>query len=288
MTVPATGTGTRFEGPGVVDLPRTGPHADTLSLISLAVLAFALAIVAHEALGHGGACLLVGGTPNRLTSVSFDCDVRSGSASAITVAAGGTIVNFVCALFAMWRYSRRRDRQSSGALFLWLFATINVLQGFGYFLFSGVGRIGDWAEVMAAVHPEWLWRACLAVGGFAAYWLATARAFDALGTLVGGERRVRVATARRIAWTAYATGGTLHLLSGLLNPGGYVLLAISAAASLGGTSGLAWGVSFLRGEARRPEALPAMRIRRDTRMLIAALVTALIFVGVLGPGIRLR
>ena len=274
---------------GVVDKPRRALPSDLVTVASLAVLAYAAANVLHEGLGHGGACVLVGGTPRLLTSVSFECDVTAGASTASRiVAAAGTIVNLIAGGLAALAYARGRDGSPVTRFFLWLFATVNLLQAFGYFLFSGVGRIGDWAAVMAPIQPVWAWRIGLAVAGGALYWLATGRAFAALGRFIGGRASDRYPLGNRLALVSYFTGAALYLLSGMLNPGGLLLLAISAAAaSLGGTSGLAWGPQLMKGASPGVETDAPVRIPRDARAIVAALVVALLFVFVLGPGIRL-
>jgi len=47
--------------------------------------------------------------------------------------------------------------------------TINFLQAGGYFLFSGVGNIGDWAVVMQGFQPAWFWRVGLTTLGVGSY-----------------------------------------------------------------------------------------------------------------------
>ncbi|HEX5473933.1 MAG TPA: hypothetical protein VFX12_04645 [Vicinamibacterales bacterium] len=278
-----------FSTTGVLDKRRRAVPSDWLTVASLAILAYATANVLHEALGHGGACLMVGGTPRMLTSVSFDCDPATlSSAGGRVVAAAGTIVNLIVGGAAAIAYRRAVDRGSALRFFLWLFATINLLQGFGYFLFSGVGRIGDWAAVMAGVRPEWVWRVVLSVGGFALYWIATRRAFASLARFIGGRPSDRQPIGTRLALTSYFTGAVLYCVAGALNPAGPMLLLISAAAaSLGGTSGLWWGTNFLRGEREEGPSESPARIPQDMRIVAAAGVAALVFVFLLGPGIRM-
>jgi hypothetical protein len=262
---------------------------DWLTVASLAVLAYALANVLHEGVGHGGACVLLGGAPQLLTSANFECgtDGLAPTASRL-IAASGTLANLSGGAAAVIVYRRSGASGAALRLFLWLFATINLFTAFGYFLFSGVGRIGDWADVLAAVHPQWTWRLPLAAVGFLLYWITAQRAFAALGRFIGGRPSDRFTSAKRMTVLSYVSGGVLYCLAGALNPDGPRLLLISAAAaSLGGTSGLWWGTSFLR--ARAPEELVAtpIRIDRDARLVVAAGVAAFVFVWVLGPGIRL-
>lgn len=47
---------------------------DLLTILAIGIISFIIKNVLHEALGHGGACFLVGGTPLVLSSAHFDCD----------------------------------------------------------------------------------------------------------------------------------------------------------------------------------------------------------------------
>ncbi len=280
---------TDFGTTGVLDKPRRAVPSDLLTVASIAVLAYAASNVLHEAVGHGGACLLTGSTPQSLTSVSFTCDTGGLATADRIVGAGGTVVNLVAGGLAVWAYGRARSASPASRFFLWLFATINLLQAFGYLLFSGLGRIGDWAEVMAAVRPEWMWRVGLAAAGGALYWVTTSRAFAALDGYIGGRRSDRFPIGHRLALISYASGAGLYCVSGLFNPGGVVLLLISAAAaSLGGTSGLAWGPQLMHHLPGEAAGETPTRIARDLRLIGAAAVAALIFIFVLGPGISLN
>jgi hypothetical protein len=67
-----------------------------------------------------------------------------------------------------------------------------------------------------------------------------------------------------------------------------ILVALSAAAStFGGTSGLLWMMNWLRGDGiplgSEPEPLP---IRKSWPLIVTACVLALVFVAVVGPGVR--
>jgi hypothetical protein len=275
---------------GVLDRPRRAVPSDRLTVAAWSVLAYAAANVLHEGVGHVGACLLVGGAPRMLTSVSFDCSVDgTASAAARLVASGGTVVNLIAGGLAVFLYRSLRTDRVAARYFLWLFAAINIFQAFGYFLFSGVSGIGDWAAVMSPTHPEWAWRVGLAAFGGALYYLAVRRAFAALGRFIGGRPSDRHAVGRTLSLVPYPIGAVLYCLSGVLNPNGLQLLAISAAAaSLGGTSGLAWGHQFLRsrGDDDAPDQKP-VHIARDMRVIVTAVVVTLLFVFVLGPGVAL-
>ncbi len=50
--------------------------------------------------------------------------------------------------------------------------TVNLFTGTGYFLFSGIGSIGDWGEFIHGLGPEWFWRIGLTILGAVTYLLA--------------------------------------------------------------------------------------------------------------------
>jgi hypothetical protein len=88
--------------------------------------------------------------------------------------------------------------------------------------------------------------------------------------------------ARRLTVPAYFAGGLLYCISGLFNPVGPILIAVSAAAaSFGGASGLLWLTQFVRGEAMQP-----VRLERSYAWIAGGSIASLIFIAVLGPSIH--
>ena len=268
----------------------TTPRPDWLTVIAVAVVAHAAASVVHEGLGHGGACLLAGCRPQLLTTMQFQGDERTVSRAAIKfIAAGGTLANLAAATIAVGLLRRRRERANAGAFFLWLFATINLLQATGYLMYSGVSNIGDWAAVVRGLTPFWIWHGGLFLLGASTYWLATRWAMGQLGRRLRSSGAARVAEANRYTLSAYAVGGLLSLAAGLFEPGGALIVLIAGvAASLGGTSGLAWGPQLLHDPRVGEPAEPALRVTRDWRWIVAGAVVAAVFVFVLGHGVTLE
>lgn len=69
---------------------------EPLTLAAIGVLAAVLANLAHEGLGHGGACLLVGGKAVALSSAWFDCGEDAlGPWARRVVSANGTLINLL-------------------------------------------------------------------------------------------------------------------------------------------------------------------------------------------------
>ena len=275
---------------------RTTASQDLLTIAAVAVVIYALSSVIHEGVGHGGACIAVGGVPHLVSSMEFRCGLEGlAPAAGRIVASAGAIVQIVLglAVYKTYQVLVRRPFSSASAVWrfaLWLFAAVSLMQGTGYFFFSGVGGIGDWSDVMTGLLPTVAWRALLAIGGFALYWFTTLRLFQALSPFLGALSPERYHRAVRLGVTAYVVGAALSLGAGLLNPAGVALIAISgAAASLGGTSGLAWGPQLLRGNAA-PAGTPdePVSISRSWPVIVLAVVVAAVFITVLGPGVHFR
>src|ERR1700687_5523778 len=143
--------------------PATKP--DLFTIVAIAIVATVIADFIHEGLGHGGMCAATGGQPLVLSTVHFEC-----SADNRLVAAGGTLANLILgALF--WVAARAVKQTASWRYFFWLLMTFNLFEAGGYFLFSGIGNIGDWAAVVAGWQPVWAWRVGLAALGAVAYFL---------------------------------------------------------------------------------------------------------------------
>jgi hypothetical protein len=164
--------------------------------------------------------------------------------------------------------------------------TINSLGAAGYFLFSGVGNIGDWADVIQGMEPAWLWHVALTLVGGVSYTLLVWHSLLELRPFLG-DRDWRHGGAKDLTIIPYLTGGTLYTVAGLFNPVGMILVGISAAASsFGGSSGMAWmtqclGTKLVPKIPSEPFTLP-----RSRAWIIVAAITAAIFIGVLGRGVR--
>jgi len=262
---------------------------DPWTVGAIAVVAYALSNVVHEGLGHGGACVLVGGRPQELNAVFFECSVEGlPSAARRWLAAGGSIANVIFAALA-WLGTTRLPREwGRGRQFAWLMLAVNLLMPFGYLLFSGLGGIGDWAVVIEGMRPAVVWRLGLTVLGAVLYFVLTPPLLMAeLEPSLGAGAETRLARVRTLTLLPYVVGGTLFVVAGLLNPHGLQLVLISAAAaSFGGTSLLAWYPAIW---ARRAPGgtEPPLGVGRSVVWLALAAIVAGLFIGVLGPGVRL-
>ena len=261
---------------------------DPLTIAAIGLLVGVLADFIHEGLGHGGACLLVGGKPTLLTSMNFEWDDRGlGRSAHRVVAAGGTIANLLASGVAL-ALLRRPPSSAHVQYFLWLFAAINLYVGTGYFLFSGVSNIGDWANFIAGLSHIWVWRVLLILIGGASYFLCVRLMLAKAAPLTGGVPAVRYPRANLLMLIPYVAGAALSLIAGAFNPQAKALILISGvAASLGGASGLAWGPQLLRDPHWLASSTAPAAIPRHWGWIVVGLLFAVAFVVVIGPGLKM-
>jgi len=267
---------------GVLREVGSGVRSNLWTVIAVAIVAYAGCDMAHEVLGHGVACLLVGVRPLSLSTVAL----QTGTSSRL-VAAAGSIANVVFGMLAMWLFRRGRSF-GAGRYFLWLFGSINLLNGTGYLLFSGLLDIGDWAVVISGHHPHWVWRAFIAAAGAALYIGAVRLIAGSLISLVrnGGLDRQEVG---RLVFPAYIAGGLLLVVGSALNRIDPSLVLTSGVSSgFGAMAGLT--IVPRRVEKRTQEAQSAgvsSPLGFNPGWVTTGVLVALAFVLVLGPGVRL-
>jgi hypothetical protein len=266
------------------EVAQTRAGSDGVTVGSIGLLAYMLGNVLHEGAGHGGACLLSGAQPLVLSSVHFECSMDTR-----LVMAGGTLAKFIAgALFLFLGRIASRD-YPRWKYFCWITMTVNLFAATGYFLFYGVGGIGDWADFIRGLGPQWIWRISLAVFGAVTYFLAARLSLLELRPLIGSNPEQRYRRGVRLSAIPYFAGGILMCLAGALNPRGMILILISAAAStFGGTSGLLWDTNWLRRGKMIPFGPSAepMPIDRTWPLIVAVCVATIAFVITLGPSVR--
>ena len=235
----------------------------------------------HEVLGHGVACALTPG----VRALSLSTVALQTSAQSRFVASAGSIANLAVGAVLLAVVDRMKRFGLTG-YFLWLLATLNLLNGTGYLLFSSILNIGDWAVVIEGARPHWVWRTVMGVVGIAAY----ARSVQLSANLLGGFVRsgqLAMANVRRLVILAYLSGGLLLVAGAARNSISQSLVLTSGVSSgFGAMMGLLFIPGIVEGTAggSAPGA-PGMRF--SLRWALAGVLVAVFFIGVLGPGIRL-
>src|SRR5450631_812383 len=137
-------------------------HSKT-TIISMAIIASALATLLHEGVGHGITAWIRGDIPIELTSNHL-----SSLHPDRWVDAGGTLVNLIFGALALL-VSRHQGSRANTRYFFWILAALNLLPGAGYFLFSGIFGFGDWQEVISGLPHQAALRIAMTIFGACSY-----------------------------------------------------------------------------------------------------------------------
>jgi len=266
---------------------QDGLSLDALTLVAAAIVAYILQNILHEGVGHGGACLLVGGDPVALSTAYFDHDSQSVSDfGGRFISAAGTLVNLVVGLIFWGLLRKAQTAAPTMRFFLWLSMTVNLLTSTGYLLFSGVLGVGDWVAVADGIQPMWLWRLGISIAGVILYLLCIWIALREMNLLIGGEEPERSTRAFKLSLLPYAAGCVASTIGSVLNPLSSLLIATSAASSFGGTSALAWMTQLLKTKWFPTAPARTLHISRDWGWIATAGVLLVLHIAVLGPSVQ--
>lgn len=259
----------------------TSSPSSLMTVVAIAAMAYASCDMVHELLGHGLACAL---SPNvralSLSTVALQTDVSSRF-----VAAAGSLANIVVGVVAGVLLGRRKS-WDAWSVFLGLFAVTNLLNGTGYPIFSGLLNVGDWAVVVAGAEPVWFWRMLLTLVGILLYGLVIWGAARQIVSLVRRGLISRHEPAR-VLLPAYVAGGLMFVLGSALNPIGPSLILTSGVSSgFGAMAGLAILPSLVEKQTSQDHSV-GQTLAFSLGWCVAGVVVALVFIGLLGPGIRL-
>ncbi|HXC16427.1 MAG TPA: hypothetical protein VNV60_03195 [Holophagaceae bacterium] len=243
---------------------------DAATLAALGVLAYLLADGIHEALGHGGACLLGGRHVQLLSSAYF----HSTPGSAWTDV-GGPLANLGTALL-FGLALRRRIASPEMRLFLRLALAFNLFWASGQMIYSAVSLKDDWAFAIAGLEPQWLWRAGLgAVGVFFYEWGISALARGLAADGAAGPTRTR-----RLLIPYVAAGLAACAAALFFRPDRHGALHEAILETFGANLGL-----LLALRSRAPATAPFTAIARRRGWVLAASLALLIFAATLGRGL---
>jgi hypothetical protein len=269
-------------------------------LAVLGMLAYAASMMTHEALGHGGYCLVAGGHNAMLTAWWETCNFPGTAPLGIKAAGPG--VQLGAGLLAWLLLHRVPASAATLRWFLWLYMVFDLFDATGYVVFSGLTRSGDAAELIAGLQPVVVWRVGLAVVGSVAYYLSMRASAFELKRLAGLDDNI--GRPFRVVAIPYVSAGVFSLLMGAVTvlsqkaaPGFAVAspdlnrklgqgaaLGLAALSSFGAGAGVFGLPAMQPGMAKR--GTPPAYVKWSAAWgVIAAAITAL-FLVFIGPGLR--
>lgn len=290
---------------------------DRLTVIAIAVIAYAAANITHEIFGHCGMALVMGTPCTVVSSFYAPLDVFPARWKYNIIVIAGSTANFVVALFCLWLLRRGgsraadsgrqtaecsrktaefgNERPEKGAVkpahskvryFLWLLMAVNLFLASTYILAAPIIKFGDSYILIQDLYPQIFWRPAVALLGAIALWFSFRISRFELARLIGAKGREARAIAWQLVVTAYLTGGIVWVASALFSRLDWRYAQLQAA---GGSFGLTiWFLLLpfflppIEMTGREPLSIP-----RSARWIIAGALTAVFFIGVWGRGIDL-
>lgn len=265
------------------------PSRDHLpTLIAIAILVFAPAILLHE-LAHAGIAQLVGGDPTLVSSTDMRAELSAvGRWGILAIGASGSAANWLLAGVGL--LGLRYGRTSAARWSAWLVTAVNGFLPAWYLAASPLIGFGDWMTVIRRFEPQAALRVGATLLGLGLTWvwwrLATSTLTElAVDSASSASAQTPSLEARtRLAWM---TGGGLAVLAATLSPLG---LGWALPIAAGSTLGTTWPMMPAAREA-------ASRIARSGRspapvaasrgVVIAGALAGVLFVVFVGRGIPL-
>ena len=242
------------------------------TIVSMAVIAIAMSSALHEGVGHGVTAWLRGDIPTELTSNHLSDIVPDR-----WVDAGGTLVNLAVGAVAM-ATSVAVGSRANLRYFLWILGCFNLMDGAGYFLFSGVFGFGDWQEVIAGLPHYVALRIVMTIFGAVLYFLVV-RLIASLVKPFCPDR----STYNTVGRLPYYAACAFYCFASAFDPLGIKLLLVSTIpAAFGGNSGLMWADSLLP----KQTSGPTLVVERRPGWWIAAGIVGIAYVLILGRGVE--
>ncbi|HME38584.1 MAG TPA: hypothetical protein VKG63_06455 [Steroidobacteraceae bacterium] len=248
---------------------------DRITVAAISLMAMCLVTFDHEALGHGGACLLLGGHIRILTSAIFRCDLRS-----IWIDPAGPFANLLIGALLLLLVEVVPRRAAGMRLFLILAASFSLFWEAGYLIDAMRGRHGDWyfaAQDFLGEPTAW-WRMSGVLAGIGLYVFTSRWASGALSSLWP-----HAAVARNVARTAWTVATLGAVLAALAYSGDGLADVRDAALEIGAGS---WPLLLIPSSQGAVDAAPpAVFVQRNWIAIAAATAVYAIFVATLGRGL---
>ncbi len=264
---------------------RPNLQIDVFTVIAISIVAWALAIIMHEVVGHAGVAALLG-IPVRAVS-STNVDIASYQVKTIgesrLIHIGGTFINLLSGSISLLLLRFRKKFANSVRFFLWLFTTMSFIIVLMNLISATAFGVGDWMEVIKDLNPRNVYKALIVGMGILlalpGYWLPL-RVW--LPDLKGNRLTLLKVTAIPVL-----TVIIIQMFSALQNPSAHSSNSPVIFASLFLSIHLIlWAVLVnVIPVPRSKENIESIRINRSLVWLVTGIIVLLFFVFILGPGL---
>lgn len=262
-----------------------------MTVAAISAVAWSVTVILHEVVGHGGACLLIGGRLRAVSTTDLFC-VRPADVGPLEnqwVHLAGPLANFVVGVVGWLGLCRCPKLPRSWRLFLWFTLMLNGLNLGSYMLIGPLVGLGDWATVVRGLPMSPLPELATVMLGLAIVVGVLRLGVTGWQPLLRGDGAERFEQMRLFSWTPVAVAMLMNLGAAVLSP---LLLRWVLPVALGG-SGLflwwlmlmpwissEWVTASVTGMRGKPRGVPL-----SWPWLLCGLACLVIYIGVFGPGI---
>jgi len=263
-----------------------GVEIDTPTLIAVSALAWAVANVFHEIVGHAGAAVVLG-IPVRAVSTTtayVDWTAIDSATQDRIINAAATPVNVLTGTLALAALRWLHMKSVPMRYFLWLFAVVSFTMATWNMVTVPLLGAGDWGEVAEGLEHAGLWTAVVVATGVVVAVVGYRLALQ----LFLPDLRDRPELRHKITLVPVATMIVVQTLSVLPSPfatapadANHLLASVFAYAHL-----IVWAVLVNRGVGpTSPRPVDDLTLNRSTGWLVTGAVIIIVFIAVLGPGL---
>ena len=255
---------------------------DWLTTIAIAAIAVSMMVAFHEGV-HALSCIVLGGDLQEYSALHVTCNYAQDWQSKIG-SGSASVANIILGTVFLFVLRRSQQKSSEWLYFAWLFMLVNWLNGAGYWMFSGIANLGDWANVIDGWNPAWLWRVTMTFVGVGSYLFFVWLALKEFGKIVGGNADEQIGRATKLGIISYVRAVFIIFLAGLAHPYGMGSLPVVAGllAVMGGLSPLLWMMQWFRAASFAKLAKPPLEIHRKLSWVVVAAVVVFVYVVILG------
>lgn len=138
-----------------------------ITLVAISIVAWALAIVLHEIVGHAGIAALMGIAVRAVstTTIYLPWDQVQSLGQYRIIHVGGTAANLLTGAVALLLLHFRKPISKEFRYFLWLFTTMSFVIVMMYLISATAVGAGDWIEVVTDLEPRSLYTAIIIGAG---------------------------------------------------------------------------------------------------------------------------
>ena len=258
---------------------------NTLTVVSIAALAFVIADLAHEGVGHGFGFYFAGGHSCMLTTTRLIAWIKLPDPQWRMFDFGGPVGNLLIAMLSGLGLRFLRQRPVHLRFFLWLVMAFSLFWAFGYMIFCGVTGRGDWMALIEGTRFLVFGRIAFVLFGLLLYRTSIRLLTRELRRIWPADDAAASSRVSRLLRISYVSGGVIACAGAALDPWGPVeILRSGALSSFGAAVGLLLIARIFSASTENQDLAP-LPVYRHLAWILFATAACLYYIAILGPGI---